>query len=200
MTETPRRLRSKNDAIYRSATEFPKSSDKVIEEVETEDKKDEIQKRTNEDIGPRSFDPEENLANHELPKWRRYPEPIPFPFDLQDEAGCQDTGKGSSGLTDKYVVRRMSQLMTPMSRSFHQTGVAEFKQHCVRKRLDVMSDFTKGVHNGFDKDDTPLDPAEEQMRSFADSKWLIPIWKHGTCFEENELSEDSNCKILISPA
>ena len=38
-----------------------------------------------------------------------------------------------------------------------------------------MSDFTKGVHNGFDKDDMPIDPTEEQMQKFADSKWLIRI-------------------------
>ena len=109
--------------------------------------------RTNEEdydgSGPRSFDPEEHLANHELPRWCRYPEPIPL--DLQDEAGCQDTGKGSSGLMDRYVVRCMSQLMTPMYRSYHQMSIAEFKQQFMRKRLDVMSDFTRGVFNGFDK-------------------------------------------------
>ena len=166
------------DAIYRSTTEFPKSSDKVIEEVETEDQKAKFKKgRTHEEeyegVGPRSMDPDVHLANHELPKWCRYPEPVPY--DLQDEAGCQDTGKGSSGLMDRYVVRYMPQLMTPMYRSFHQTGITEFKQHFMRKRLDAMSDFTNGVFNGFDKEDMPLDPTEEQMQNFADSKWLIPM-------------------------
>ena len=64
---------------------------------------------------------------------------------------------------------------TPMDNSDHQMSIAEFKQHFIRKRLDVMSDFTKGVHNGFDKDDMPIDPTEEQMQKFADSKWLIRI-------------------------
>ena len=36
-------------------------------------------------------------------KWRRFPEPVPF--GLQEESGCQDAGKGSSGLKDRYVMR-----------------------------------------------------------------------------------------------
>ena len=114
------------DAIYRSTAEFPKSSDKVIEEVETEDhesrsKSGRVHDEDYEDAGPRAFDPEENLANHELPRWCRYPEPVPF--YSQDEAGCQDTGKGSSGLMDRYVIRCTSQVIKPMYKSFHQTGI-----------------------------------------------------------------------------
>ena len=73
-----------------------RSSDKVIEEIEATDQEMERKsERTNEedyeDAGPRSFDPEENLANHELPKWCRYPGPIPF--DLQEEADAKILGK-----------------------------------------------------------------------------------------------------------
>ena len=124
----------------------------------------------------RSFNPEEHLANHELPKWFRYPEPVPF--DSQDEAGCQDTGKGSSELMDRYVIRCMAQVIKPMYTSFHQTGVTIFRETFLKKRLDVMSDFTKGVSNGFDEDDMPKDPTEQQMQVFAKSKGvnLVEAW------------------------
>lgn len=166
------------DAVFRSTAEFPKSSDKVIEEVEMEGQGEKSKEsRTNEGDyegnGPRSLDREANLADHELPKWCRYPESVPF--HLQDEAGCQDTETGSSGLMDRYVVRCVSQLIAPMYKSYHLTGIADFKQHFMRKRRDVMSVFTKGVFNGFDQDDMPLDPTAEQMQAFADSKNLAYV-------------------------
>ena len=68
---------------------------------------------------------------------------------------------------DRYVVRCMSQMIAPMYRSYHQTAITEFKQQFI---LDVMSEFTNGVFNGFDKDEMPLDPTVEQMRAFANTK------------------------------
>ena len=55
-----------------------------------------------------------------------------------------------------------------------QDTVARFKELFIRKRLDVMSDFTKGVFNGFDEDDVPKDPTEEQMQAFAGAKQITP--------------------------
>ena len=149
----------------------------MIEEVETEDQEIRFNSgRTDdedyENAGPRPFN-REYLANHELPKWCRYPEPVPF--DSQDEAGCQDTGKGSSGLMDRYVIRCMSQLIKPMYTSYHQTGIARFRELFLKKRLDVTSEFTKGVSNGFDEDDLPKDPTEQQTQAFADSKGITPV-------------------------
>ena len=78
MTGNHRRLRSKRWSMMliqstklKSTTEFPKSSDKVIEEVEAENQQWKFKSgRTSEEdyegSGPRSFDPEEHLANHEL--------------------------------------------------------------------------------------------------------------------------------------
>ena len=85
------------DAINKSTAEFTQTSDRVIEEVETEDqqtkaKDGRIDDEDYENDGPKSFSPDEHLANHELPRWCRCPEPVPF--DSQDEAGCQDTEKG----------------------------------------------------------------------------------------------------------
>ena len=62
--------------------------------------------------GPKLFDPDIGLVNHELPRWCRFPEPIAF--EMQDEAGCQDTGRRSSGLMDRYVIRRMTQMIAPV--------------------------------------------------------------------------------------
>ena len=165
------------DAILRSTVEFPTSSERVIEEVETEDheaksKSGRVHDEDYENAGPRAFDPQEHLANHELPKWCRHPEPLPF--YSQDEAGCQDTGKGSSGLMDRYFIRCMGQVIKLMYTSYHQTGIARFKELIIRKRLDVMSDFTNGVFNGFDDDDMPKDPTDEQMRVFAEAKQITP--------------------------
>ena len=41
----------------------------------------------------------------------------------RSEAGCQDTITGSSGLMDRYLVRRMAQIIKPMHTSHHQTGI-----------------------------------------------------------------------------
>ena len=113
------------EAINKSTAEFTRTPDKVIEEIETEDQETEtksgrIDDEDDEDYesaGPRSFNPEEHLANHELPKWCRYPEPVPF--DSQDEAGCQDTGRGSSGLMDRYVIRCIAQVIKPSQAYVH---------------------------------------------------------------------------------
>ena len=129
------------------------------------------------DEGPKSYHPDEQLANRELPKWCRYPEPVPF--DSQDEAGCQDTITGSSGLMVRYIIRCMSQVIRPMYTSYHQTGIVNFRKLFARKRLDVVSDFTNGVHNGFDDDDMPKDPTEKQIEDFA--KWkdvtTVEAWR-----------------------
>ena len=61
-----------------------------------------------------------------------------------------------------------------MYTSYHQTGIARFRELFTRKRLDVMSDFTKGVFNGFDEDDMPKDPTDEQMQAFAIAKEITP--------------------------
>ena len=183
------------DAIYRSTTEFPKSSDKVIEEVETEDRKTRSKsERTNgedyESSRPRSFDPE-RLAKHELPKWRRYPESIPF--DLQEEAGRQDIGKGSSGLMGRYVVRCMSQLITPMS------------GHFIR-RASRSSNNMSSEKGSISRQPSPMEFSMGSTRVIC--LWIQPRsrckvlrtqggsypLKRGTRFEENELSEDLRCK------
>ena len=145
------------EAINKSTAEFTRTSDKVIEGIETEDQETEaksgrIDDEDYENAGPKSFNPEEHLANHELPKWCRYPEPVPS--DSQDEAGCQDTGKGSSGPMDRYVIRCMAQVIKLF----------------LKKRLDVVSDFAKGVSNGFDEDDMPKGPTEKQMQALAKAK------------------------------
>ena len=57
-----------------------------------------------------------------------------------------------------------------MYTSYHQTGIAKFRELFSKKRSDAMSDFTSGVHNGFDDDDMPKDPTEKQMQEFADWK------------------------------
>ena len=61
----------------------------------------------------------------------------------------------------------MAQITRPMYTSYHQTGIVKFRELFSKKRLDVMSDFTNGVHNGFDDDDMPKDPTEKQMQDFA---------------------------------
>ena len=158
------------DAINKSTAEFNTTSDRVVEEVEAEDQDTKLDDERNDDDdygreGPKSYHPDEHLANHELPKWCRYPEPVAF--DPQDEAGCQDAITGSSGHMDRYLVRRMAQIIKPMHTSHHQTGIVSFRELFSKKRLDVMSDFTNGVHNGFDDDDMPKDPTEGQTQEFA---------------------------------
>ena len=138
-----------------------------IEDPESKHDDEGVDDDDRDDEGPKSYHPDEQLANHELPKWCRYPEPIPF--DSQDEAGCQDTVTGSSELMDRYLVRRMAQIIKPMHTSYHQTSIAKFRATFARKRLDVMSDFTNGVHNGFNDDDMPNDPTDQQMEEFAES-------------------------------
>ena len=76
---------------------------------------------------------------------------------------------------DRYVVRCMSQLVSPMYKPYHQMGIAEFKQQFMRKRLAVTSVFTNEVSNGFDKDEMSLDPTVEQMQNFANAKRIAPI-------------------------
>ena len=166
------------DATYRSTVEVPKSSGAVVEEVETEhpkgkSKRRKIDEEDHEADGPKSFDPDVGLANPELPKWCRFPEPIAF--ELQDEAGRQDTGKGSSGLMDRYVIRCMTQIIAPMYRSYHLLGTADSKRQFTKKRLDVMSDFTNGDFNGLDLDDMPLDPTVGQMQTFAEANNITAI-------------------------
>ena len=99
------------DAINKSAAEFNRTSDKVVEEVEAEDQDTKLDDGGNDDDdygreGAKSYHPDEHLANHELPTW--------CTLDSQDEAGCQDTITGSSGLMDRYLVRRMAQIIKPM--------------------------------------------------------------------------------------
>lgn len=84
------------EAILKSTVERPMSDDKVIEDVEVEPTEQELRRgrADNEEHDPdepRSFDPDVGLPNAELPKWCRFPEPVPS--DLQEESGCQDTGK-----------------------------------------------------------------------------------------------------------
>ena len=65
-----------------------------------------------------------------------------------------------------------------MYTSYHQTGITRFRELFSKKRLDVMSDFTKGVSNGFDEGGMPKDPTEKQMQAFAKSKGvnLVEAW------------------------
>ena len=154
------------EAMNKSTADFYGTTDKVVEEIEAEDTKRGAGRIGEDEYGRE--DPDEHLANHELPKWCRYPEPVPF--DPQDEAGCQDTITGSSALMDRYLDRCMAQIIKPMYTSYHTTGIARFRELFSKKRLDVMSDFTDGVGNGFDDDDMPKDPTEKQMQAFAEWK------------------------------
>ena len=113
-------------------------------------------------IMTRSFDPDIGLPNQELPNWCRFPEPVRF--DLQDEAGCQDGGKGSSGLMDRYIVRCVTQLIAPLHKSYHLLSIVDFKTLFRRKGLDVMAQIP---FSGLDDDGMPLDPTDEQMQTFA---------------------------------
>ena len=76
----------------------------------------------------------------------------------------------------RYLIRCTAQVIKPMYTSYHQTGIAKFRRYFAKKRLDVMSDFTNGVDNGFDDDDMPNDPTEKQMEDFA-------VWKDVTTEE-----------------
>ena len=103
MNVTLSRQRSKKSSmnnINKSTAEFNGTTDRVVEDQDTKHGDGRNDEDEYERGGPKSYHPDEHLANHELPKWRRYPEPVPF--DPQDEAGCQDTITGSSSLMDRY--------------------------------------------------------------------------------------------------
>ena len=81
------------------------------------------------------------------------------PDDEEEEISqehIEDLKKKSSesGPMDRYVIRCMAQVIKLF----------------LKKRLDVVSDFAKGVSNGFDEDDMPKGPTEKQMQALAKAK------------------------------
>ena len=49
-------------------------------------------------------------------------------------------------------------------------SVADLKVKFREKRLDVMPNFTNKVFNGFNANDTPIDPTDDQMTAYADQQ------------------------------
>ena len=73
----------------------------------------------------------------------------------------------ASGLMDRYVVKRVLNMISLMYKSYYCTSLTDFKANWKKKRLDVISKFGTGDSTEIDDDGRPLDPTDDMMLNFA---------------------------------